>query len=153
MAKQVTYKIKEIGEPEISLAARDIDYSIEPEQCEVILTLTVHFDPPNEQTDIILRIQYQDKRDNSLVMEFTNKCSFTVLEFKKVFNWTDSGRMEIPDNFMLEVIIITIGVARGSLSILNRGTFLEKIILPVFRANAILDQIKAAHGIITPKTV
>jgi hypothetical protein len=143
---QIQFRIDKIEETKYSIVSKSKGYVIPGDDCAVNLTTAIAFFPPDSITKMILDISYVDKRTNEELMTITSENSFFVLDFDKVFKAPASEQLLIPDGFLLNVIQISLGSARGMLVIRNKGTYLSDIILPVFDSLEILQRLKEAMG-------
>jgi hypothetical protein len=141
--KIVEYRIIKILHPEYLLTEKEEDYTITPEDCEINLKMGLRVDNKAETVIANIEIEFIDKRDQQLLMLFKTSSHFKVINFTEALAVKENvSVVNLPDNFVLDVIQLSLGATRGMLVIKNAGTYLAHIILPAFQAIQLLEAMR-----------
>lgn len=143
MSKIIKYRIDRITKLGYEIEKKD-HFQIPGEDCEINLRLASKFVVPESEIGLMLFITYTDKRDKQKLLTFSMEVIFKVDNYTETFNVVEN-KVTIPDNFLADMLSVSIGAARGMLVELNHGTYLERTYVPVFNIADILAGIKEAQ--------
>lgn len=141
MDKDLKYIIKDISLLEYKIVEKEAGFSITGDSCEMNSEITLNFKPDREEVIFHSNIRYSDKRSMEELMHFRCKTVFRVFDFNKTFE-IRNGLISVSDNFLLSLIPIMLGAARGMLALLNKGTALQELYFPILNNEEILAAFK-----------
>lgn len=107
------------------------------------LSLGVEFSKEESTINIILLVKYMDKSNNDVLLEFKTKHYFEIKDFEKTITVTEDGRLTLGDNFLFEILGLSVGTTRGMLIVRNSGTPLSEVLLPNFNLKELIEKIKS----------
>lgn len=139
----VEYKINKIIPGTFKLTPKQ-NFSIQPEQCDVSITLAVQANKEEKQLHFKPEIEYIDQRTKELLATYNALFSFDIVGFDQVIKFRDTV-VNVPNNLMLDCFSIVIGTTRGMLLSETKGTYLEKIYFPIFNVVDFLNQLNAQN--------
>lgn len=141
MEKTVQYKINKISQVEYWINPKS-DLVITDHGCDVTMNLSLTLLRETQEVNLTVSVQYYEKTTGEELSRFAAEFFFHVLDYDAAFNF-QSGKMNIPDGFLLDANAIAVGSVRGMLVLLNKGSFLENVYLPIFNPLELLNSFKA----------
>lgn len=135
------YTTTNISVLEYRITEKDNGFSIPGDACRVGGSINLYFNSDKEEVVYHYVVRYIDKRNEEELMFFHSKMVFRILDFNKVLGRI-KGEITVTEPFLVNFVNIVTGAARGMLAMLNKGTYLNNIYLPINNNLEVLDALR-----------
>ncbi len=140
MKKQNTNKTKyEFGIKTIEILSHSISSQGRPLPEELTFNFNVRVEFKTNETPnnlfVVVHVEIENIKAKSIIGQFSLSCIFNIKNMNKILKIQDNGPLDIPREFLNDLIEISISTTRGVMFSTFKGTFLHNAILPILDVN------------------
>ena len=148
---QIEVKIQEIKEQEFFCKeiSEELQPNIEDNKVQIGFGVKFDTDPEQETLSIGFKTAYNCdlNGEKCRLLTYEIKVTFKIGNFNKVVFPTESNTPRIDENFLISMLGVVIGTARGMILIKTTGHFINKFYLPIINPQALFRSlVKSKQG-------